>query len=117
MSVDIRVVADAAAARDPQGAAIIRQIWVAGIIPFFVGLALIFNAVVVNKMVRRGQAAARGLGEPVTGAGRSTTSDLPALAAPPEPVSVTEHTTDLLREPAPAARHESESRPAARNVN
>jgi hypothetical protein len=38
-----------AASAGPQDAAILLRIWVAGIIPFMVGLALIINGVVVSK--------------------------------------------------------------------
>ena len=34
---------------DPEEARILERIWVAGVIPFFVGLALIINGVVVSK--------------------------------------------------------------------
>jgi hypothetical protein len=34
---------------DPDEAEILRRIWVAGVIPFFVGLALIFNGMIVSK--------------------------------------------------------------------
>src|SRR5215510_6893916 len=37
------------AASQPQNAAILLRIWVAGIIPFMVGLALIINGLVVSK--------------------------------------------------------------------
>ena len=34
---------------DPSEAEILRRVWIAGVIPFFVGLALIFNGLVVSK--------------------------------------------------------------------
>jgi hypothetical protein len=34
---------------DPNTAQILTRLWIAGVIPFFVGLALIFNGVVVSK--------------------------------------------------------------------
>src|ERR1044072_1580371 len=33
----------------PNAAAILSRVWIAGVIPFFIGLALIFNGVVVGK--------------------------------------------------------------------
>lgn len=34
---------------DPGEAEILRRVWIAGVIPFFIGLALIFNGLVVSK--------------------------------------------------------------------
>jgi len=50
----------------PQAAQIITRLWIAGVIPFFVGLALIVNGVVVSKRLaevqEREDARARALG-------------------------------------------------------
>ena len=53
----------------PQDAAILQRVWVAGIIPFMVGLALIINGVVVskkmNEVMERGRKGTDALeGEP-----------------------------------------------------
>src|SRR5207248_30863 len=38
-----------AAQENPRDAEILRSVWIAGIIPFFVGLAIIFNGLFVSK--------------------------------------------------------------------
>jgi hypothetical protein len=46
---------------DADDAEILRRIWVAGVIPFFVGLALIFNGLVVSKRLAEIQEREREL--------------------------------------------------------
>ena len=77
---------------------IIRSIWVAGFIPFMVGLALIFNGLVVSRKIVELQRRARGL-EP---AALSKGTEQPALKSAdtnefiPTGFSVTEGTTKHL---------------------
>jgi hypothetical protein len=106
--------AESVGSTDPQGAILLRYMWVAGVIPVVVGLGIIFNALFVNmSTLRLGEAAVRSLQARAAGgrAGKgATTGELPALGPPPEVSSVTEHTTDMLVEPAPIRRRESDSR-------
>ena len=80
-------------------AEILSRIWVAGLIPIFVGLALIFNGYFVSrKMVEAAKRASRETGE-LAGA----TLDTPALKQAnttefiPSRFSVTEETTKHLK--------------------
>ena len=77
-------------------AEILSRLWVAGVIPLFVGLALITNGVVVSKKLveaaRRGsQIGQEGLEELDPSLGSADTSGFP-----PSPFSVTEQTTKHL---------------------
>jgi zinc ribbon protein len=100
--------ADVVEAKDPAAAVVLRHVWAAGIIPFVVGLGISLSAIFVNAdSLRRSQATVRSLQSRLAGGSRSgkrTTSELPALDAPPPVASVTEHTTDLLVEPAAGQR-------------
>lgn len=87
----------------PSDAAILSRIWVAGVIPFLVGLALIINGMVVSK---RQVEIARQLQKPrenILGSG----GESPALRAAdtaefiPTGFSVTEGTTKHLSNPSP----------------
>lgn len=82
---------------EPDAVEIITRIWVVGIIPFLVGLALIVNGLVVSK--RMIEAMERGQG------GKKALDEVPAprgLRSPdtsefiPANMSVTEHTTRHL---------------------
>jgi hypothetical protein len=82
---------------DPDAVQIITRIWLAGIIPFMVGLALIVNGVVVSKRIveaiEREQRKANSLGEaapPRTLRAADTSEFIPAG------LSVTEGTTRHL---------------------
>jgi hypothetical protein len=90
-------IADGVAARDPQDAMILRNVWMAGIIPFMVGFALIVNAVFVSgRLASKIRESLNAQGATAGGYAR-TTGELRALDAPPSPVpSVTEHTTNFL---------------------
>ena len=76
-------------------AEVLARVWLAGLIPFFVGLALIFNGYFVSKKAIE---AAKREGQQ-TGELTGTSSDAPALKAAntkefiPTPFSVTEDTT------------------------
>jgi len=79
-------------------AEILSRLWVAGVIPLFVGLALITNGVVVSKKLveaaRRGsQIGQEGLEEH---ANPSSLRSADASEFPPSPFSVTEQTTKHL---------------------
>ena len=84
----------------PNGVAILSRVWIAGIIPFFVGLGLIFNGVVVSKReleAFRGEpvtkpVAVQGYKEPHALRAADTGEIIPSDA------SVTEQTTRQLRE-------------------
>jgi len=90
-------------------AAILSRIWVAGVIPLFVGAALIFNGMVVSK--RRGEISAHetdtGTNEPVqlTTESYHPPAETNRLASG-VPFSVTDETTQHLKEnhPIPAKR-------------
>ena len=87
----------------PDVGAILRHIWVAGVIPFFVGLALIFNGVVVSKKLV--ELRQRELQEKetarISGATAKNTADMALPASDwyeADSPSVTEHTTRQLRD-------------------
>ena len=75
-------------------AEILSRLWIAGVIPLFVGLALIMNGVVVSKKLveaaRRGQEGLEGGANPSALRSGDTNEFLPA------PFSVTEQTTKHL---------------------
>lgn len=106
-------VAESVGRTNPEGAIFMRYLWAAGLIPFVVGLGIVFNALFVNaRTLQLGDAAVRSLQARAERArGRTgTTGELPALGPPPEVASVTEHTTDMLVEPAPIRRREPNPR-------
>jgi hypothetical protein len=88
----------------PGDAEVLRRIWIAGLIPFFIGVALMINGIVVSKKL----VAAR---ERELRAGNKTTDALNQTAAPPQlqsadttefvpaNFSVTEDTTKHLNIP------------------
>ena len=82
----------------PADAEIIRSVWVAGIIPFMVGLALIFNGLFVSRKIVELQKRARGLAPDSLPKG----AEQPALKSAdtsefiPPGFSVTEGTTKHL---------------------
>jgi hypothetical protein len=57
----------AVALQNPHNAEILQSVWLAGLIPFMVGLALVINGVVVSKkmvqVIEREQAKAKNLEE------------------------------------------------------
>lgn len=89
---------------DPNEAEILTRIWVAGFIPFFVGLALIINGMVVSKkqaeIMEREMRRAQGLdaNTPELKAGPPPRSLRPAETNEfiPTPFSVTDQTTRHL---------------------
>lgn len=92
----------AVAQNEPKDAAIIEKVWLSGLVPFLVGLALIFNGLFVSKRIvklkqeqldqlRETQARTLPTG---------TTNQLPEVEAPyTSPYSVTERTTYHLQQP------------------
>ncbi len=79
-------------------AEILSRVWVAGVIPLFVGLALITNGVVVSKKLveaarRNAQMGQEGLEEH---ANPPSLSSADVSEFPPSPFSVTEQTTKHL---------------------
>lgn len=82
---------------DPEDAEIIRRVWLAGIIPFMVGLALIINGLVVSKklveIAERNEREAKTLEEGATPRGLRTADTSEFI---PAGMSVTEHTTRHL---------------------
>lgn len=99
----------------PDTALILSRVWIAGVIPFFVGLGLIINGVFVSKW--QAEAARRSLaaGAPATQDGAATNSleegarprplrSADAAEFVPPGFSVTDSTTRHLDAPAPKRR-------------
>ena len=57
----LAVLGPAIASQNPHDAEIIRNVWVVGVIPLLVGLALIFNGLVVSRKLVELQKRARGV--------------------------------------------------------
>ncbi len=85
---------------DAEDAEIIRRVWVAGVIPFFVGLALIFNGLVVSRRLAELQEREREMKRPGALEGQVTNQRelRPGDASEfiPPGFSVTEQTTRHL---------------------
>lgn len=98
-----------AAAEPGPDAQILNNVWLAGLVPFLVGLAMIFNAIFISKKIvalKQEQERERGATWP-----RQSLDAAPPAArlfeSSEEPVadfSVTEPTTTRLKEPLPAER-------------
>lgn len=95
-------IAEVVASKDPEAAGIVRHIWVAGVIPFLVGIGLIINGLFISKRiveVKRRQTQAPPQPTPL---GAASTAQLSESSAPPlSGFSVTEPTTTRLKEPLP----------------
>ena len=67
VSIFLHFIMHAIAAQNPRDAELLNSIWLAGVIPFMVGLALIINGVVVSKkmveVIEREQSRAKTLDE------------------------------------------------------
>lgn len=80
----------------PEAAAILSRLWIAGVIPLFVGLALVTNGAIVSKKLveaaNRGAQGMQGLEEGAThpALGPAATNEFPS------PFSVTEDSTKQL---------------------
>src|SRR5215468_795490 len=87
-------------------AEIIRNVWLAGIVPFLVGVGLLINGLFVSRRMAplKQQPAQPSMPAtpPPTALPAKTTDQLSAGAAPSEGYSVTENTTAHLPEPAAA---------------
>lgn len=98
LAVFLTALASTIEARNPGAATILRNIWFVGIIPIFIGMALIVNALFVDTGILQRKVQSGGKG--VRDREGRVTNELPALSPPPSVVSsVTEGTTDLLEEP------------------
>jgi hypothetical protein len=89
----------------PEGAAILSRVWVAGLIPFFIGLGVLFNGLVVSKRLvelsKREIDQRERLKTLELAAKENDGNSLPAVEwyEPDSTIpSVTEHTTRELRE-------------------
>jgi hypothetical protein len=82
-------------------AELLRHIWMAGIIPFFVGLAIIFNGLFISKRIVELKRQPLPKPPQPLPLGAPTTDQ---LAEPAADFSVTEQTTTRLPEPVPARR-------------
>ncbi len=99
-----------ASAAEGPGASILRAVPAAGLIPFLVGLGMIFNGLVISKRIvqlrREEEERTRPQQQPVFSA--PATSPVPRLSeGEPSAVadfSIAEPTTRSLREPAPVPR-------------
>jgi hypothetical protein len=94
---------NAIALNEPQDAAILRSVWLAGLVPTFIGLGILFNGVFISKRIvelKRQQESLPQAPQPLFSAvetGRA--AQLPeAQAKAVNDYSVTEHTTARLAE-------------------
>jgi hypothetical protein len=91
----------------PNDAEILRNVWLAGIIPFMVGLGLIFNGLFITRLIVKLKERQESMSaSPAAVTPPAKTPDQLAASAPrPAGVSVTENTTAHLPEAiaAPAA--------------
>jgi len=86
-------------------AEILSRVWVAGVIPFIIGLALTFNGLVVSKKlveIKKRELQQKDTGKILDSSGKNREDTLLSSAAwyepePPGP-SVTEHTTRQLKD-------------------
>jgi hypothetical protein len=88
----------AVAAQNPHDAEIVSRIWLAGLVPFVVGLGILFNGLVVSRRIvelqrRQQELEPRQVSTPTT----SQLGDAPPPAL--SPYSVAEETTALLQTP------------------
>lgn len=89
---------------------ILHSVWMAGIIPFLIGIAIMFNGFFISRRLVRlkeqqAQAALSASLAPVPPPAK-TTDQLITEAAPASGFSVTEKTTAHLPQPVPASRRE-----------
>lgn len=91
---------------------ILHNVWMAGVIPFLIGVAIMCNGLFISRRLvklkeQQAQAALSALPAPVALPAR-TTDQLIAEAAPAAGFSVTENTTAHLPQPVSAPRREPE---------
>jgi hypothetical protein len=99
--------------KSPGDAAILRSVWMAGIIPFLAGLGIIFNGLFVSRRIVKLKEQQAQQAMPISPAPAAlpakTTDQLVANAAQPAAASVTEDPTAHLPEPVAAPlRRESD---------
>lgn len=96
----------AVAANEPaRDAMIISKVWLVGLVPFLVGLGLIFNGLFVSKRIvelKKQQQAFGPVPQPLSTPTTSPLGDVPQQQVLP-PYSVTDQTTVLLEKPPQAA--------------
>jgi hypothetical protein len=81
----------------PEAAEILSRLWVAGVIPLFVGLALVANgAIVSKKLVEAANRDSQGLRDLEEGAARPSLGPAITNEFPPATFSVTEDSTKQL---------------------
>lgn len=99
----------AVAQNEPKDAAILNKVWLAGLVPFLVGVGLLINGMFISKRIvelKKEQQAFGPVSQPLpTPLPTPTTSQLADAAPQPLPYSVTDSTTALLeKQPSPPER-------------
>lgn len=82
-----------------QDAEILRRVWLAGLIPFLVGLSIIFNGYFVSKRIVELKKQQQPMLHPPSPINALTTSQLSESPQQTLPYSVTDSTTALLQKP------------------
>jgi hypothetical protein len=93
-----------AAQENPRDAEIISKVWLVGIVPFFVGLAITFNGIFISKRIvelKRRQAQAPPQPTPIAAPSAAQ------LSEPSASFSVTEQTTRRIQDFAEPSRRET----------
>jgi len=81
----------------PEAAQILSRVWIAGVIPLFVGLALLANGVIISKkLVEAASKGSQGIGALEEGATRPSLGPAATNEFPGSPFSVTEDSTKQL---------------------
>jgi len=81
----------------PEVAQILSRVWIAGVIPLFVGLALLANGVIISKkLVEAASKGSQGIGALEEGATRPSLGPAATNEFPSSPFSVTEDSTKQL---------------------
>lgn len=80
----------------PEAAEILSRLWIAGVIPLFVGLALVANGAIVSKKLVAAERRAQGIEGLEEGATRPSLSPAAVNEFPTSPFSVTEDPTKQL---------------------
>lgn len=93
----------AAQPENQHGGEILRHVWLAGVIPFLVGLAIIFNGLFISKRIVELKRQKMGMPPQPLPLGAPTTGQLAAPSTPTD-FSITEQTTTRLPEHEPARR-------------
>ena len=112
-SIFLYFLMSAIAHNEPREADIVSKIWLAGLVPIFIGLGLLFNGLFISPKIvalKRQQALAERepveRWTPVMQPQALDTASMTALPVAQQDYSVTEHTTAKLKEkiPIPASR-------------